>query len=189
MQMKNSPLFTGPRHFLTVPLTSTRRITVRQVTNESCIIFTVLYFPQDVEGPLSSPFSPPLLLFSFLFLSPSRFPSRRAAGYPHLGGIFRKSSFHFHVVICALENSNGIYLSTENRHGGGGLLKEIINARSNFRSGDLVVHAVNLSFVLDIYRATISFLIKLCFKRFEDYFRKVTSIARKRRGTTSPRSD
>lgn len=75
MQMKNSPLFTGPRHFLTVPLTSTRRITVRQVTNESCIIFTAR---SRISRKMSRGHYPRHFFLFFFFFSPSRFFSLQA---------------------------------------------------------------------------------------------------------------
>lgn len=75
MQMKNSPLFTGPRHFLTVPLTSTRRITVRQVTNESCIIFTAR---SRISRKMSRGHYPRHFFLFFFFSSPSRFFSLQA---------------------------------------------------------------------------------------------------------------
>lgn len=75
MQMKNSPLFTGPRHFLTVPLTSTRRITVRQVTNESCIIFTAR---SRISRKMSRGHYPRHFFLLFFFSSPSRFFSLQA---------------------------------------------------------------------------------------------------------------
>lgn len=109
------------------------------------------YFPQDVEGPLSSPFSPSFFSLSFFFSFPFTlavsFASRIAPQAIHVWeGIFRKSSFHFHVVICALENSNGNSVSRESTRE---LLKKkkIINARRNEpTSVDTVVYAVNLIF-------------------------------------------
>lgn len=77
MQMKNSPLFTGPRHFLTVPLTSTRRITVRQVTNESRIIFTAR---SRISRKMSRGHYPRHFFLFFFFSSPSRFFSLPTPG-------------------------------------------------------------------------------------------------------------
>lgn len=107
MQMKNSPLFTGPRHFLTAPpdLNQTNHCPTR---NKRVLhYFHGPYFPQHVEGPLSSPFLPPSLLFfflSFLSLFPHprgffRVVHRAAPGYPLCAGFpFHGSRFFLRRV-------------------------------------------------------------------------------------------
>lgn len=89
----------------------------------------VPYFPQDVEGPLSSPFLPSPFFSLFLsFLSPSRFLSRRKATHVRDFQWFRI----FRTLFPRVENSNRTSLHRESiPRLEGGELKIISNLRRN----------------------------------------------------------